>query len=153
MSDEVFSTPSGYTRFSFGLMARPDYLELSPEKHKEVCNGIGAAKGLSKYIPETIYLLNVSEAGNIHDFDYHIGGTEADRVIADRVFYTNLITIIDHAADTALEGLFKGGWSRWWALIKARPVERLRSARKARARKYYVALCEFGSKHFNHKEA
>lgn len=48
-------------------------------------------------VPDTIYLLTVTEACNIHDYMYSIGSNLGDKDEADRVFLNNLVRLIqDH---------------------------------------------------------
>jgi hypothetical protein len=107
------------------LTAPALYLEMTPEQKAEVCNGMGA-KGsfLSKLIPNTMYFLDVTEAGNIHDYMYHIGETDDEKRNADRIFLTNMIQIINN----------KGGW--------------LAPLRRLRALKYYEAVYYYGDDAF-----
>lgn len=118
--------PNGYIQTKDGLWLRPGFLNLTESAKAEICNGIGAASGLSKHIPSTIWGLDCHEAGNIHDYDYYIGGTAADRRIADQVFLHNLYVII------------KRGWKilAWF--------------RNNRARAYYVALRLGGWLHYRY---
>jgi hypothetical protein len=59
------------------LKAHSAYYTLSQEDKAEVCNGMGAKYSLlAKLIPNTMYGLDVSEAGNRHDLRYYIGQTE-----------------------------------------------------------------------------
>jgi len=99
------------------LKAHPAYYNLSAAEKAEICNGMGAKDSfLAKLIPNTMYGLDVSEAGNRHDLRYHIGQTEEDKRIADREFLENLLIIINN----------KGGWLAW--------------LRRRRALKYYEAV-------------
>lgn len=117
--------PNGYIQTEDGLWLRPAFLKLTPEEKKRICNGIGAASGISKHIPDTIWGLNCKKAGDIHDYDYYVGGTVTDRRIADMVFLHNLYKII------------KGGC---WLF---------RIPRRMRARTYYATLRLCGFAHFN----
>ena len=107
------------------LKAHPAYYELSPEEKAEICNGMGAKDSLlAKLIPNTMYCLDVSEAGNRHDLRYHIGQTEEDKREADREFLDNLLIIINNY----------GGWLAW--------------LRRRRALKYYEAVYYKGHEAF-----
>lgn len=99
--------------------------ELSEELRGSICNGIGAATGLSRLVPNTIWGLDVALAGDGHDYDYYLGGTRKERRIADRVFYHNLRAFI----------WVEGGI--------------LRIPRKFRAKAYHKALRLGGWAHFN----
>ena len=96
---------------------------------KKICNGVGPAGFWGKFIPETIWFLNVSEAANIHDWDYEVGITEEDRIIADSRFLRNLLKIIE----------IKTKW-KW-----------LKKLRITRARFYFLAVSFLGEKHFGNK--
>jgi len=123
--------PEGYVKISSGpnagLLCRAEYLSISDDEKNEICNGIGASEGLSKHFPNTIWFLDCTEAGNIHDYDYYIGGTSYDKQVADTVFLFNLYALIQ-----------KGSWL-------------LRGIRRDRANAYYLALRACGGKHYNFK--
>ena len=107
------------------LIAQPEYRQLTPEQKGSICNGMGAKDSLlSSFIPNTMYGLDVEEAGNIHDFDYHVGLTAHDKRRADRVFLLNMFTLINE----------RGGF--------------LAFLRRRRALKYYEAVKEFGDDAF-----
>jgi hypothetical protein len=78
------------------LYAPSGYASLDKYDHYEICNGCGPDGFLSFLIPDTIYFLDISEACNIHDYMYHVGVTEKDRIRADRVLKNNLLRIIDY---------------------------------------------------------
>lgn len=121
--------PDGYVRIKSGehagLICRKEYLDLAEDEKRKICNGIGAASGLSKNFPNTVYGLDIGESGNIHDFDYHVGGTREDKKIADQVLLRN-----------ARYTIRKGSWL-------------LRYARYSRVNKYYIAVALGGHLHFN----
>ena len=120
--------PEGFVRMEGeyeGMICRREYLDLSEAEKKAICNGIGAAEGLSKLMPSTIWGLDCTESGNIHDQCYFIGGTADDRETADKVFLHNLRVQIK-----------KGTWL-------------LRVFRNNRANAYYVGLRIGGGAHFN----
>lgn len=109
------------------LYAPDGFNSLSSEERESICNGIGAASGLSRLMPDTIWGINVGIVGDIHDYSYWLGGTDKDRETADAVFYHNLLVLIE-----AHGGL-------------------LAPLRRWRARKYYLALRVGGKAHFNFK--
>ena len=76
------------------LYEPPGYQDLSADEKSRICNGCGS-KGLGWLIPNTIYGLNISEACNIHDWQYSQGATLKDKEYADRIFLNNLVRIID----------------------------------------------------------
>lgn len=101
------------------------YLELTFLQKKQICNGMGAKdSALSALIPNTMYGLDVTEAGNIHDYMYYVGHTIQDKQEADRIFLNNLLRIINNY----------GGW--------------LAFLRRRRALKYYEAVLYFGGPSF-----
>ena len=107
------------------LFAPVGYLDLTPLEKKGICNGMGAKdSALSALIPNTMWFLDVTEAGNIHDYMYHVGTTIADKEEADRVFLNNLMRLINN----------KGGW--------------LSFLRRRRAIKYYEAVFYCGGDAF-----
>ena len=77
------------------LFAPLAYWELGAEQHEACCNGCGTKGFIGWLVPDTIWLLNVTEACNIHDFMYAAGQTQADKEEADRVFLNNMIRIIN----------------------------------------------------------
>lgn len=108
------------------LFAPPGYWTLSETDHRKTCNGCGA-KGLCGYlVPDTIWGLRITEACNIHDYMYSIGKTIADKEVADRVFFNNMLRIID--ANT--------------------PWNWLKRLRVRRAKIYYKAVVEIGGPAF-----
>lgn len=109
------------------LYAPREYWELTPEQKAEICNGAGP-KGFGFLVPDTIYGLSITEAANIHDYMYHIGGHKYDKLIADKAFDSNMKKIID-----------KGTWWNW-----------LKKLRNHRADMYYEAVVKFGDAAFNY---
>ena len=72
-----------------GRMLDADILQLAL-----ICNGCGAANAKIDFVPDSIWGLYIGYACMIHDFDYYMGKTEADRRFADERFKRNLLTII-----------------------------------------------------------
>lgn len=107
------------------LESMPGFMELPDEERAKICNGCGAAKSKFDFVPDTIYGLCICEACDRHDYAYHIGKTEADKIAADRQFLNNLLTIIDTKSAWVLK------WPRRW-----------------RAMSYYSAVCDKGHKAF-----
>ncbi len=108
----------------YDLWAPPEYWLLSNVERLCICNGCGSSQAKFDFIPDTMYLLNISEACDIHDYMYHVGITEEDKMEADRRFLSNLLRIINTA----------GGFLRWF--------------RRRRALKYYEAVVELGGPAF-----
>jgi len=76
------------------LVAPEAYTLLTPKEKDEICNGCGAKGGIP--VPNTMYLLNIKEACQVHDFMYHSSMHKDDKVICDLVFKHNLFQIIEH---------------------------------------------------------
>jgi hypothetical protein len=121
----VVQRRTGAGPMTYVIFAPTGYSNLLPEQKGAICNGMGAADSLlSSFIPNTMYGLDVEEAGNIHDYMYHVGKTIEDKLIADRVFLNNMLRIINEC----------GGW--------------LGPLRRRRAMKYYEAVHYFGGPAF-----
>ena len=108
-----------------GLVAPMEYWKIPPEDmHLHVSGRCGPGKGLGdKLVPETLWGLSVTPACEIHDFMYSFGEKTAEyKDIADKVFLSNMLTIID----------------------KKTRYKALKYLRKKRAFKYYVAVSTFG---------
>ncbi|MGZ4994168.1 MAG: hypothetical protein ACXWFG_06830 [Methylobacter sp.] len=107
------------------LISSWGYKNITPEEKALICNGAGAAgKWISSIIPNTMYGLDCIEAFNIHDYDYDVGVSRADKDRADRNLLNNLLTLINH----------KGGL--------------LMLPRQWRAMKYYEAVQLLGDEAF-----
>jgi len=76
------------------LEADPRMLECDVIYLATICNGCGAANAKIDLIPDTCWGLYIGYACMVHDFDYHIGKTEADRRFADERFKRNLLALI-----------------------------------------------------------
>lgn len=106
--------------------AHPDYLP------KDGC-GCGADRAAFDYVPDTFWFGAVDwrPACCIHDDRYERGGSEADKVAADREFLDNLLWIADSPS-------VKWYVPTWWA--------------RHRAMTYYDAVIRAGAKSFNYTE-
>ena len=107
------------------LYAPQSYFEAPAALRREVCNGCGSARAKFDFVPDTIYLMPIAEACNIHDWMYHVGRTSADRQEADVVFLGNLMRLIQQ----------QRGVMNWL----------LRPFRRLRALHYYEAVAELGA--------
>ncbi len=107
------------------LWAPDEYWNLPPEEKKDICNGVGP-RVFGYLIPDTIWLLNVSEAADIHDYMYHVGKNLDDKNRADEIFLNNMIRIIEKET--------------WWNWVK--------KCRCRRARMMYKAVKYFGEPAF-----
>ena len=110
------------------LYCRREFLETPIEDLLLICNGCGAANAKFDFVPDSIWGLWVGPVCNVHDFDYHHGTTERDRLQADIYMLLNLIRTIEAKS------------ARW-----------LRPIRRMRALSYYQAVREFGRDAFNKK--
>ena len=109
------------------LYAPQDYWKLSPDAHKEICNGCGPAGGWKrKYIPDHLLFISIKKACDIHDYMYFVGKTEADREEADRVFLNNMLRIVETES------------SFWWT----------KALRRRLALDYYAAVRDYGAVYF-----
>ena len=105
------------------LISKYNYEHCPEQAKKRICNGCGEANSWkSRFVPETIYGLNIRECCNIHDYMYYFGVSEYGKIIADNVFLENMYILIKNAS--------------WW----------LRYVRRRRAKKYYLAVKWFGQK-------
>lgn len=83
------------------------------------------------FVPDHLFGLDIKIACCIHDYMYRRGVDEDDRTVADRIFYDNMLYLIDQAG------------SNWF----------VRSARKAKAWLYYQAVRVFGGPNFRTKKS
>ena len=98
------------------------YFNLSPVLKAEICNGAGAKDGIK--VPSTMYGLDLTEAFNIHDYDYWRGECGTDKRLADRRMLVNCVAIIVNKG-----GFFMG-------------------LRSYRAMTYFIAVARYGKKAF-----
>lgn len=91
--------------------------------------GCGPDGSLFDLVPDNFIGVDISIACKVHDYCYEIGGSEADRVKADKMFHTNLIRCVMN--DSSLITRTTNLWL---------------------AKKYYQAVKEFGHKYFNYHE-
>ena len=111
-------------------MKKPELIQTmeckyAPEEWKrQSSNGCGTSGWKGWIVPDTLWGLNISEACNIHDWDYHYGQSMDDKEKADLNFLTNMLRLIN------------AGWRifRW--------------LRTRRAYKYYKAVHYLGEKAF-----
>ncbi len=106
------------------LECTPRFSQATKEERAEVCNGMGP-EGLGWLVPDTMYFVDVSPAGDVHDYmyEYPDGMT---RLQCDKVFLRNMLRIIEKT----------GGWS-WVQWLRRR-----------RALKYYWAVRKSGGHYF-----
>jgi hypothetical protein len=111
------------------LTAPTEYWPLDPSEKAYICNGAGP-KGYEYMVPDTMYGLSITEAADIHDYMYYIGGDEYDRRIADDVFLINMQAIVE----------LKTKW-KWLKKLLLR-----------RVRIYYLAVTRLGHSSFNYRD-
>lgn len=104
------------------LYAPREYWLLAKDRKAKIVSGCGP-KSANFLVPETLWGLSITEACNIHDYMYWVGETREDKEKADRVFLNNMLRII--------EARTKWTWLKW--------------LRRARAKKYYLAVKWFGA--------
>lgn len=108
------------------LFAPAPYWQLTDAQRADICNGCGTKGLVGALVPDTIYGLCVTPACNIHDFMYALGSSVEDKAAADRVFFNNLLRLIDAGT--------RFGW--------------LKKLRALRAHTYYEAVHLFGGPAF-----
>ena len=86
------------------LTVSDSYRRALPEVVASVVNGCGPGGWKYDLVPDTLYGLKVTESCNSHDWDYHMGETDADKAAADLRLLCNLIATIDHAAQKIISG-------------------------------------------------
>ncbi len=108
------------------LFAPAEYWQLTDAQRAEICNGCGTKGIVGAMVPDKIYGLRITDACNIHDFQYSIGETIDDKESADRAFLNNLLRLIDAGTDNP-----------WLTRMRVR-----------RAKIYYRAVAELGGPAF-----
>lgn len=73
-------------------MIKLKYSDLTDEQKEIICNGCG---GKSGWLNPPEFLFNAS--CNQHDFYYWRGGTESDRLEADKAFYEAMLVDVNMA--------------------------------------------------------
>ena len=92
-------------------------------------NGCGADTARFDFVPDTIFGLSIYEACRRHDHAYMVGGGEIDKILADKEFLDNLLTLINT-------------YDKWWY-----PHWLARH----RAMTYYDAVVRMGDSSFNYR--
>lgn len=77
----------------YNLHYSDSYCDATDEERGTCCNGCGAKGGID--VPDTIYGLSVTDACNVHDWDYQHGKTAEDKAKADRYMFFNILIIIE----------------------------------------------------------
>ena len=76
------------------IYAPASFLLATPEQLEEMCNGCGAADSWFRP-PEKMYGTNIVAACIVHDWMYGKGCTIEDKEEADRIFFNNMIRLIE----------------------------------------------------------
>ena len=76
------------------LKAPATYWNIPENVRHEKYHGCGPGHLGDWFVPDTIWGLNVVEACRIHDHEYEVGETKADKRRADARFLHNLIVLI-----------------------------------------------------------
>ena len=107
-------------------------LEVSDKFNWDVCkivsNGCGTSGWKGKLVPETMWGIRVTDACNVHDYDYHFGETLADKKRADKRFLKNLRTLVKRGSK---------GWNKIFLPF-----------RLVRCKTYYIAVARGGERAF-----
>ena len=100
------------------MIEAPDsYYNLTPVQKAEICNGAGP-RNLGWLVPDTIYLLSITECANVHDYCYHIGKTRADKSAADDLFLKNMLnTIVENTKWSWLKSLRIKRAKLYWTMV------------------------------------
>lgn len=107
----------------YNLHYSESYRNATDAERGTCCNGCGAKGGIN--VPDTLYGLSITDACNVHDWDYKHGKTLDDKLTADRFFFSNVLIIIE--SQTSFMGKL------------------LKPLRRRRALKYYEAVTTFGN--------
>jgi hypothetical protein len=94
----------------------------------ELSGSCGSDKAWFDFIPDNFVGVDISLACKIHDYMYVIGGTEKDKIKADKTFKKNLTALVLNNGDLA------------W-----------RDTNLALVNAYYLAVSRFGDSSFNYK--
>jgi len=75
------------------LIQSEAYRNATPEERAKICNGCGA-KGMIDFVPDKFGDFDMTEACNIHDWDYHHAKPNDDeKHRQDRKFLWNLVIL------------------------------------------------------------
>lgn len=82
---------------SYGLRAPQSYLDALPEVVAQVVNGCGPGGWKFDVIADNLLGLPIGEECDVHDWEYTVGLTLADKEAADERFLLNMLWKIRHA--------------------------------------------------------
>lgn len=74
------------------LIAPPEYTSLPKEELSKIVNGCGAAGARFDIVPDTMWGLDISEACNVHDLDYHLHRLPFE--VCNAIFLANCALLI-----------------------------------------------------------
>ena len=108
------------------LGADPRMVEVGIDYLATICNGCGPAGAKLDLVPDHIWRLYIGHVCHIHDFDYSMGTTEADRKFADDRLKANLTIVIANGSSilyparrVRVESIYRavrlGGEAPFWA--------------------------------------
>ena len=100
------------------LLSTEGYKALTQEQMCEVCNGCGPASW--KVRLDNMLGVNLFEPCAIHDYDYNIGGTKADRRRADVRFIVNIIITLLFENRSAWNVVRVPGALLWYVVVRWR---------------------------------
>jgi hypothetical protein len=80
------------------LHAPEEYWTLSEECKKKLGYECGPGKVGGKFVPDSIWGLNVTDSCQIHDCEYALGKTKEDKWIADCSLLTNISAQIENGS-------------------------------------------------------
>ena len=76
------------------LIAPDAYWTMTQEAIDEITGGCGPGAIGDKFVPDTIWGLNIFQTCRIHDFEWHLAETAEDYRRADLNFLGNMIILI-----------------------------------------------------------
>jgi hypothetical protein len=85
-----------------GLAGPKTFWNAPGAKRAANCNGCGTEGWKGALVPDTIWLLRITDVCDIHDWMYAEGTTQADKEYADIIFLTNMVSLIQ--ADRSISG-------------------------------------------------
>lgn len=118
--------------WSLGLSAPQEFFDWPIDTLQKICNGVGGEGSWLTPVLTWVYA-NYQASTAIHDVDYHIGGSDADREQCDKRLLNNML----------LEWADCHGWSRWFKKLAWRERGQITLA--------YHAIRAGGSKYWNTK--
>ena len=86
------------------VLSCPDSYKTTPrEEIDKVVNGCGPGNWKLDFVPDKLRGNNFTEACNIHDWRYYLGGNELDRLQADVELLSNMLLICGKECGTCLD--------------------------------------------------